>query len=63
MAMTAWAAKFLHQFDLLVGEWPDLLTVHGDCADQLALLEHWHGERVRTPPSFDESNDAVVFPM
>ena len=25
MAMTAWAAKFLHQLDLLVGERPDLL--------------------------------------
>ena len=25
MAMTAWAAKFVHQRDLLVGERPDLL--------------------------------------
>ena len=30
MAMTACAAKFLHQFDLLVGEGPDLLAVEND---------------------------------
>ena len=48
MAMTAWAAKFCHQLDLLVGERADLLAVDGDCADQLVVLEHWdehHGTR------------------
>ena len=29
MAMTAWAAKFVSNFDLLVGERPDLLR--GKC--------------------------------
>ena len=38
MAMTAWAAKFLHQLDLLVGERPYLLAVDGDGADQLSSL-------------------------
>ncbi len=40
MAMTAWAAKFLDQLDLLVGERPDLLAVDGDGANQLALFKH-----------------------
>ena len=30
MAMTAWAAKFVHQLDLLVGERPHFLAVDGD---------------------------------
>ena len=38
MAMTAWAAKFVHQLDLLVGERAHLLAVDGDGADQLAVL-------------------------
>ena len=42
MAMTAWAAKFCDQLDLLVGEWPHLLAIDDDCADQLVLLEHRH---------------------
>ena len=42
MAMTAWAAKFLHQLDLLVGEWTHLLAIDGEDADQLVLLEHRH---------------------
>ena len=40
MAITAWAAKFCHQLDLLVGERPHLLAVDGDDADQLVVLEH-----------------------
>ena len=44
MAITAWAAKFLHQLDLLVGERPHLLAVDGDGADQLVVLEHRHDE-------------------
>ena len=45
MAMTAWAAKFLHQLDLLIGEGPDLLAVDDDSANQLIVLEHRHGEK------------------
>ena len=33
MAMTAWAAKFFNQFDLLVGKGSDLLAVNADCSD------------------------------
>ena len=44
MAMTAWAAKFCDQLDLLVGERPDLLAVDGDRADQLVVLEHRHAQ-------------------
>ena len=38
MAMTAWAAKFCHQLDLLVGELANFLTVNGNTADQLVVL-------------------------
>ena len=51
MAMTAWAAKFCDQLDLLVGERPDLLAVDRDRADQLVLLEHRHDEHGAKPPS------------
>ncbi len=54
MAMTAWAAKFVHQLDLLVGERPDLLAIDGDGADQLILLEHRHDEQVSRAGDFDE---------
>ena len=40
MAMTACAAKFCHQLDLLVGEGPHLLAVDDDGADQVVILEH-----------------------
>ena len=43
--------EVLHQLDLLVGERPDLLAVDDDGADQLAVLEHRHGEDVRAPPA------------
>ena len=32
MAMTAWAAKFCNQLDLLVGEGADLLAINDDSA-------------------------------
>ena len=54
MAMTAWAAKFCDQLDLLVGERPDLLAVDGDRADQLVLLEHRHSEQGAGAGSIDE---------
>ena len=38
MAMTAWAAKFLHQLDLLVGEWSHLLAIDNDRANQFVFL-------------------------
>ena len=42
MAMTAWAAKFCDQLDLLVGERANLLAIDDDHADQLIVLEHRH---------------------
>ena len=44
MAMTAWAAKFSDQLDLLVGKRPDLLAVNDDGAEQLVFLEHRHDD-------------------
>ena len=44
MAMTAWAAKFCHQLDLLVGERANFLAVDDDCADQRVVLEHRDGD-------------------
>ena len=44
IAMTACAAKFCHQLDLLVGEWTDLLAVDADRADQLVVFEYWHDD-------------------
>ena len=45
MAMTAWAAKFLHQLDLLVGERTHLLPVNDNCADHVVVLQHWEGNQ------------------
>ena len=45
MAMTACAAKFCDQLDLLVGERAHLLAVNPTGADQLVLLEHRHEEK------------------
>ena len=45
MAMTAWAAKFCDQLDLLVGERTHLLAVDDDRADQLVVLEHRHDQK------------------
>ena len=53
MAMTAWAAKFCDQLDLLVGERANLLAIDGDGADQLIVLEHRHSEHVRDAAKFD----------
>ena len=32
-----------------------------NCADELALLEHWHHHKSSCPRDFDEGDDAVVF--
>ena len=47
MAITACAAKFVHQLDLLVGERANLLAVDGDRADQFVVLEHRNASKVR----------------
>ena len=45
MAMTACAAKFCDQFDLLVGERPYFLAVHSEHTDQFVLLQHWDSQK------------------
>src|SRR5262245_7483494 len=44
--------KIRDQFDLLVREWPDLLPVNDDSADQNFVFDHWHiegGSRATEP--------------
>ena len=36
--------EVLDQLNLLVGEWPYLLAVDGDSADQLVLLQHGYSK-------------------
>src|SRR5262249_58947539 len=36
--------KVRHQLDMLACERPDLLAIDVDCADQLIVLKHWHGD-------------------
>ena len=48
--------EVLDQLDLLVGEWPHLLTVDADRADQLAVFEHRHGHKSARTRDFDESD-------
>ena len=57
MAMTACAAKFVDQLDLLVGERPNLLAIDDDAADQLALLEHRHQQHCPRPSAVDQGDD------
>ena len=45
IAITACAAKFVHQLDLLVGERSHLLAINPDRADQLIVFEHRHGKK------------------
>ena len=37
--------EVLHQLDLLIGEWPHLLAIDANCANQLAVLEHRDDEQ------------------
>src|SRR6478672_9077376 len=39
------AREALDQLDLLVGEGSNLLTIDGNCANQLVLLEHRHDDK------------------
>ena len=55
MAMTACAAKFCDQLDLLVGERAHLLAVDDDRADQLVVLEHRHGEQRSSAGKLDDA--------
>ena len=56
MAMTACAAKFVQQFDLLFGEGPNFLADQGKRADHLVLLQHRHAQGGPRTTKFDGSN-------
>ena len=60
MAMTAWAAKFCDQLDLLVGERPHLLAVDDDGADQLVVLEHRHHDQCASARESTAATDERV---
>ena len=49
--------EVLHQLDLLVGEWPHLLAVDDDRADQLVVLEHRHAQQCRDQPPSSTASD------
>src|SRR5262249_25272731 len=53
--------EVLYQLDLFIGKRPDLLSIHVDRADELALLEHWHAHQGPYACYFDEANDGVPF--
>ena len=53
MAMTAWAAKFLHQFDLLIGKGPNFVPEQADCSDQFVILQHRNNKKRPYTPEFD----------
>ncbi|MFY9600972.1 MAG: hypothetical protein WAR02_12120 [Pseudolabrys sp.] len=52
--------EVLHKVDLLVGERPHLLAIHGNRANEFALLEHWHRHKGPRAREFDERNYAGV---
>ena len=57
MAITACAAKLVHQFDLLLGEGPDFLTINRDRADKLVVLHHRHDENRARARRLDQPDD------
>ena len=56
MAMTACAAKFLHQLDLLFGERPHLLTIDGDHTNRLVILQHRYSKCSAEFTEFDRGD-------
>src|SRR5262245_14256932 len=53
-------SKILDQFNLLVGERTDFLTVNGDHPNQLVLLEHWNSEIGPSAGEFDQGDDGII---
>ena len=60
MAMTAWAAKFCDQLDLLVGEGTNFLAVQRERTDQFVLLQHRDSQKRPYTPKFDGCNDCRI---
>ena len=54
--------EVLDQLDLLVGEWPHLLAVDGDRADQLVILEHRHSKQCASAGEFSWLDDGCGLP-
>ena len=55
MAMTACAAKFVNQVDLLVSERADFLPINENSADHLALLKHRNGDNSAGASEIEEA--------
>ena len=60
MAITAWAAKFCQQFDLLVGEWANLLAEDAESADQFIVLEHRHDDKAARASDIDKPHNRRI---
>src|SRR5262249_6910621 len=45
------------QFDLLIGEWPDFLTIDRNSADEFVILEHRHNEEIPRTTRLDQVDD------
>src|SRR5262249_52509069 len=54
--------EILHKLDLLFREWTNLLAIHGNCADEFALLEHRDCYKGPCAANFDERNNPIVSP-
>jgi hypothetical protein len=54
------SGKILHQLDLLVGEWANLLPVNTDDAGQFVFLEHRHGDEGAGTPEVSERSDRPI---
>src|SRR6516165_8998277 len=50
------AREVLEQLDLPIGEWPRLLSIDDDCADDLSLPEDRYGEEAARADRFDEGH-------
>ena len=59
MAMTACAAKVLHQIDLLIGEELDLVAIDRDHAKQFFIFEHRH-RGYRTDAAVVDASDSQM---
>ena len=45
--------EVLHQFNLLICEWPHLLAVNDNCADHLVVLNHWDSDQTSRASKLD----------
>ena len=50
----------MHQLDLLVGEWANLLAKDAESANQFILLEHWHDEKAARASDIDKRHNRRI---